>query len=129
MTDREPTILLRVSVMDLLSLWSELEQALHGTNGFGGDTAEIYFYRFGLETVTLYMAPQGSSLHAEETQRVGTANARALYELLALFHEHRCDGHEIYVDATRHHDGKVFGPWILAEQFHHRVHIRIKARA
>ncbi len=33
-----------LSQNQLLTLWSELMMAYNGTNGFGGDTAEIYAY-------------------------------------------------------------------------------------
>jgi len=35
-----------MSMVQALSVWMELEDALHGENGYGGDTAEIYIYRF-----------------------------------------------------------------------------------
>lgn len=33
-----------MSIMQILRLWSELEDAYRGTNGFGGNVAEIYAY-------------------------------------------------------------------------------------
>lgn len=35
----------RLSIVQLLSLWSELEACYYRKNGFGTDTAEIYMYR------------------------------------------------------------------------------------
>lgn len=41
-----PALLLEVSPLELMKLWGELVEAYHGVNGFGGDTAELYAYRF-----------------------------------------------------------------------------------
>lgn len=41
-----PALLLEISPLDLMALWGELVEAYHGVNGFGGDTAELYAYRF-----------------------------------------------------------------------------------
>ena len=35
----------RLSIAQALSIWSDLEQAYHGTHGYGGDVAEIYLSR------------------------------------------------------------------------------------
>ncbi len=35
----------RLSMAQVFSVWSDLESAYHGRNDFGGDVAEIYFYR------------------------------------------------------------------------------------
>ena len=40
------TMLIRVPPLELATLWGELVEAYHGVNGFGGNTAEIYAYRF-----------------------------------------------------------------------------------
>jgi hypothetical protein len=36
----------RLSIVQALDLWSELEDARNGKAGYGGDVAEVYVYRF-----------------------------------------------------------------------------------
>jgi hypothetical protein len=47
-----------ITLNQALSVWSDLEQAYFGKNGFGGDTAEIYAYR---------LQPYNPSAHLNET--------------------------------------------------------------
>ena len=35
-----------LSMVQALEIWSDLESAYYGENSFGGDTAELYAYRF-----------------------------------------------------------------------------------
>ena len=41
-----------LSMSQALGLWSDLEQAYHGTNSYGGDEAELYLYRLMPNTPT-----------------------------------------------------------------------------
>lgn len=42
-------LLLQVDTFELMKLWAEFVECYHGVNGHGGDTAEIYAYRFNKE--------------------------------------------------------------------------------
>lgn len=90
-------------------LWSELEQAYYGENRFGGDTAELYAYRFVCGTLWLPDGPRADAV-LEATQN--------LYGLLVLFAQERECG--IWVN------GRLLGPWAAKEPFVHRVHVRVK---
>lgn len=102
--------ILSIPPYELLRLWTELEEARHGTNGFGGNTAELYAYRFGC------MGPSYSmdSASAAESDR---KSGLALHALLDLFLEHH-PGISLEVD------GSGFGAW-MARPFRHRVHVTV----
>jgi hypothetical protein len=38
--------MINVSLLELLKIWGELVECYHGLNDFGGDTVELYAYRF-----------------------------------------------------------------------------------
>lgn len=105
-----------LSMAQALSLWSELEQALHGTNGYGSDTAEIYIYRLMRRCPTLE-AGIDSQVAAEEYAQ---ANA-SLYDLLAHFAVER--------DATITVEGRRLGKWLRRARHDHRVHVKVVASA
>lgn len=46
-----------ISQFQLLDLWEELLSTMQGTNGFGGDTCEIYIYRLMPHTPTAAAMP------------------------------------------------------------------------
>lgn len=108
----------------ILWLWSELEAAFYGKNGFGGDTAEIYIYRlmgnvpnvFGDERdeALAQLSARGESIR----EAYDRANA-SLYAVLAHFAETR--------EALIEIDGRELGDWLKTERFTHRVHVRVKA--
>lgn len=104
--------LLQIGPFQLMELWAELVEAWHGVNGFGGDTAEIYAYRFQA------YSPFAHWHHDEEKLgEIGLQSARQLYELLTMFKvRHDC---RIIVD------GKPLGAWLKKFPFNHRVHVRI----
>lgn len=111
-----PTIPLR----DLLLLWSELEEAKLGKNGYGSDTAELYAYRF----VGRQPLVDNECVHGTETWRNANAEmnreaADALVWLVDTFCRLRecfayIDGH--WPNAWREKIGDRFG---------HRAHVRV----
>ncbi len=105
------TALLHLSMLEALRLWSDLEQALHGTNGFGGHTAEIYAYRFGGRPI----AYEVMASVKEETDR---HCAHALFDFLALFRSQHPEC-EVAVD------GRSFGAWVAERPFGHRSHVTV----
>src|SRR5512141_430888 len=107
--ERRGVAMHRLSLQTILELWSELEQALHGTNGFGGHTAEIYVYR------DLPNTPGGH----QENDILGGLDA--LYGLLMMFSGMR--------DAAITVDGRRIGKWMIDSRNDHRFHVRVRARA
>lgn len=97
----------------ILWLWSELEQAYHGSNGFGGHEAEIYVYRF------LRFDPGHLT-----TTTVDDGNIRealtSLYEILAEFSRRR--------EASIRVNGRALSRQMIASDQRHRFHIRVTPR-
>ena len=88
-------------------LWSQLEQAYYGDNSYGGNTAELYAYKFGVD-------------RPENSPEVEMEQAGKLYSLLVLFaSQRRC---QIWVD------GRRLGFWALKRPFVHRVHVRVERK-
>lgn len=90
-----------VSMIQALSVWSELEQAYYGDNGFGGDTAEIYAYRLARQTPHV-TSEQSTSLKRDNRfqtlsknlsmsfAKLGTAMRRSTEKPLSLRWRDRC---------------------------------------
>ena len=96
-----------------LGVWSELEAAYYGKNGFGGDTAEIYAYR--LQPYRPGVELPNTQLGAEAIAEQAMIAGENLYWLLGKFCEHH--GCTAIVDGTE-------AEW-LRGGFEHRVHVRI----
>jgi hypothetical protein len=120
-----------ISMTQALSLWTDLEKAYHGTNSFGGDTAEIYIYRLmprsplaesalnkGKEILGFGMAEQEAK---EVIRRANTS----LFNLLAYFQEVHSDS-RTFVKITL--GDQELGPWLKEAGLQHRVHVQIKAQ-
>jgi hypothetical protein len=90
-----------------LSLWTELVEAYHGINGFGGDTAEIYAYTL----MPFSYAPDAFA----EGQQAG------LRRLIAI-----CQEFERLMICKLLLDGFSLAEWqVNAFAFKHRVHIKV----
>ena len=109
--------MLNLGMRDALSIWSELEQAWHRTNGFGTDTAEIYAFRVAKASPSVALGDTGSRLGREAQIEYADEVARNLGALLALFVELR----ECRIEV----DGKLFDPKVGVEPFTHRVHVKV----
>lgn len=108
--------LLRLPTLELLSLWSELEQCYHNEHGFGGDTAEIYAYRLQRHNPSRQAYRDGSS-SAKAAEAEAAAEAyQILRATLDLFEEQR--GCVIEVD------GCQLSLWTCWD-FIHRVRVRV----
>ncbi len=79
--------LLRLPTLELLSLWSELEQCYHNEHGYGGDTAEIYAYRLQRHNPTRQHGREGSARKAEA--EASSEAYQILRAVLDLFAEQR----------------------------------------
>lgn len=87
----------RLSMEQVLSVWSDLESAYHGKNDFGGDVVEIYFYRLQPFDV-LNPVPGGSTADRY-------AARAALISICRLFSEMRkaivtIDGFQVFNVST-----------------------------
>ena len=76
----------RLSIVQLLSIWSDLEAAYHRHNGFGTDTAEIYLYRL------MPWSPSGFTTPSSRCEM----NSQASLALIAVL-EHFIATHEANV--------------------------------
>lgn len=109
-----------LSIRQALDIWSDLEQAYHGTHGFGSDTAEIYIYRL------MPFCPIAAINLTQPEVMQGLANeyyARAnvsLYNILYHFSDRR--------EADIEVEGRALGEWIRTGGFTHRVHVRVMPR-
>jgi hypothetical protein len=104
-----------ISINQLLSIWTELEHAYHGTNKFGGNTAEIYANKLMPANAMYYLSegPIGEDIKNE----MGNRAALSLYHILIKFQEtHEC--------IIKINDRKL-GSWLKSEILFHRDHIMI----
>ncbi len=98
--------------LDMRALWQELEDALAGTNGYGGDVAEIYAYRL----VKSYGRPPMSEAQSREA-------GWNLTLLLRRFREVHSDA-VVLLDTPR---GFVpLGEDGECPPFNHRAHVRVE---
>lgn len=108
--------LLTVPVLNLLTLWEDLVLAREGCSGFGGDTAELYAYRF-MPRNPFTDDPRID--HPYKAEAIATARL-ALLALLDLFAE-QC---EVQIEV----DGMSLDRWReSAIPFNHRVPVRVIA--
>lgn len=110
-----------LSMDQVLGVWSDLEQAYFGKNGYGGDTAELYLYRFMpfcLATITHpeKMADEESPIGETIRETYDAANC-AMHDLLKLFAEKR----NVQIEV----EGNELGAWLKTARYQHRVHVRV----
>lgn len=98
----------------LLGVWLDLERALEGKNGYGGDVAEIYAYR---------LTPP----HLADLATIATTAGHNLTRLLREFVELHA-GVEVGIEVERgQREFRPFDP--RAETimpFGHRIHLRVR---
>lgn len=101
-----------------LSVWSDLEAAYYGQNGYGGDVAEIYAYRLSSRcpTAETLGGQLGADAKAEQARRA----AASLFAILSHFAKER--------EARVTVDGRRLGRWLLKYTFDHRVHVKVERR-
>ena len=112
-----------LSMIQVLSIWSELEAAYYGKNGFGTDTAEIYIYRAMPYDPTV--ASLSGVLHESERARsiAGESYDRANESLHALFtHFAKTKNARVEVE------GRELDDWLRTARFGHRVHVKVVPR-
>jgi hypothetical protein len=117
------------SVEESVGIWYELERALEGKNGYGGDVAEIYAYRLLPRGVAEIRELSWISSEAEAKSRAAEAEmarlaAKNLTLLVRRFVELHADVEiGIEIDPRQF---RVIDPRVEALQpFLHRIHIRV----
>lgn len=115
--------LLTMPPLELAKLWGELVEAYHGKNGFGGDTAELYSYRFQRMNPQLHAAKIDDEDRRDEIEwEHYFAAGRALLSLLQQF----CMDHQCSTTI----DGIEAEEWAESiacdnHRFDHRAHVKI----
>jgi len=130
----------RLSIVQALSLWMSLEDALHGRANYGGDVAEIYVYRLmsSKPLADEYRSRLGQSqdLARVTTGIVGIEGKAAyleaseiLHNLLVYFAEKR---HASIGIETYRYGAWTFveiGEWMKAVEETHRWHVQVRPRS
>lgn len=104
------TDLLTIPPLELLRLWSDLVEAMHGVHQYGGNVAEIYVYR-------LQRRSPARELGASTTDE-DLAAALVFHSLLSLF---RQENPSVRINVN----GREFGSWVAMTPNAHRWHVEI----
>lgn len=115
---KEVPMLHAISMVQALDVWSDLEAAYYGKNGFGGDTAEIYLYRFLTGASRPLEDVNASNLQGELARETYTIANQAMCALFTHFAETH---HEVRIEV----DGRELGPWLGETLNTHRVHVKV----
>lgn len=107
--------LLSASPLQIMELWEELADAANGVNGYGGDVAEIYIYRFMRHSPSVALDRVRGTMSCHEDYR--EANA-LLHTLCRIFEERR----QVRIEMQEGPLDALLGP----EIFDHRVHLVVK---
>jgi hypothetical protein len=114
----------QLSMIQALSLWTDLESAYHNKNSYGGDTAEIYMYRF------MSRCPSAESARSRrETPSILTGiiaeslqdQVRDANEAMCSLLQHFAKTREVHIEVN----GKKLGDWLKTADFDHRVHVKV----
>lgn len=111
-----------LSMIQALGIWSELEQAYYGDNGYGSETAEIYVYRAMPYSPTAHSRcsnPESSLAKEATTEVVKNANM-SLYNLFKMFAKLR---HCVITV-----EGRPLGKWVITSENGHRWHVHVKSK-
>jgi len=93
-----------LSMVQALSLWSDLEAAYYGKHHYGGDVAEIYIVRAMTRDEKLV----DSIMDANQS-------------LYALF-THFIETHDAIIEINK----RELGEWMKTAAFDHRIHVRVR---
>ncbi len=116
--------MLDIPIRELLAIWSELDDCLHGKNGYGGNDAQIYAYRLTRYNPTIHSHggfPKGTDSRAKAEIESHQAAVDSLLDILSLFAEMRqCS---IIID------GEPMSGWHRKNwDFSHRATIGVRAK-
>lgn len=108
-----------LSMRQALAVWSELEQAYHGTNRYGGDVAEVYEYSVQSRSPAVENA-EGQTAAMARMQQSYDAKA-ALADLFREF--------EVQRDCQIEVDGRGVADWRDMPPNGHRYNVRVLHKA
>jgi hypothetical protein len=106
--------MINLPIVELLALWSELEAAYYGENGFGGDTAEIYAYRLQ----RFHHRPELGDIFKSILDQQKMVAAASMCNVIERFIETHPDI-DVYVN------GEKYKPSLKESPFEWRWHIKI----
>ncbi len=110
-----------ISTAQALDVIHDLYMALQGTNGYGGDTAEIYAYRLMPMSPGYTLSGDRGPLMEEQAARLEREAAESLRWICDWFYERNT--------CLIHIDGLPFGQWMkTVGRFSHRVDVRVIPR-
>lgn len=96
----------------ILNVWIELYLAYEKRNGFGTDTAEIYFYPF--VTKAMEINKRNDEYREIDIMKIHTI----LYNLFSMF--------EVKYECSLYIDGRELGTWFIEHDTNtHRMHVRV----
>lgn len=118
-----------MSMVQALSLWTDLEDALRGTHGFGGNVAEIYVYRFMPDQplVARYMSEPRHRWPDFANESVQRAN-ESFYNLLIHFAAERDAIVQVKKDVGGQWMFVPVGEWLKTCGESHRFHVEVTPR-
>lgn len=123
----------RLSIVQALSLWKSLEDALAGKANYGGKVAEIYVYRCMVRSpmAEKYLdsnSKTGSGMGRSEAIKYIREANESFHNLLVHFAEERDARIEIEVYEGGSWVFKELGAWFKAWEEGHRWHVRVLPR-
>lgn len=119
--------MLQISATQAMGVAVELTTAMLGENGYGGDVAEIYMYRFMPRSPMFEQwqrdgFPDNGSIQANEGLEVIQAANETLYAVLKWF----ADTTEAKIVIEQKDGFRKLGKWVRRANFAHRVHVRVR---
>lgn len=121
---------IELPVNQALGVWHDLERALAGKNGYGGDVAEIYAFRLVPAGITRLSDPSfitgvtevQARLDEAEVARIAARNLTLILRQFVDLHE----GVEIGIEEGPR-EFRFFDPRVeTVPPFAHRVHVRVR---
>jgi hypothetical protein len=112
--------LLTVNTLELMKLWGELCEARLALNGYGGDTAEIYAYRFMAYDPTAHSEAIKGDMRE---LAIEDCNGLAANCLAAL-----CEEFERAYEVTVEIDGESIKDWLMGRKelpYNWRAHVKV----
>lgn len=109
-----------LSMVQALGIWSELEDARQGLNGYGGDVAELYVYRFMPHDPLVARSAEVGAAGDLVQEAYDQAN-ESMHNLLRHFAKKR----RVRIDIEGPHGWTGVGGWLKAARYTHRVHVRV----
>lgn len=116
--------MINLSMIQAIDVWMELEDACNGTNGFGGNTAEIYAHRLMpcSPLVNKYLENPESLTSLKEFVEEDLLAVKQSFVNLLLYFE-QCRDVKIFIDDM------TLRQWNKKNRFFiHREHVRVKQR-